>query len=180
MSDPPRQHRDEDAGRTADSVRDEDGVRLYVERMAMTFADVGFPRMAARVLFLVTSADEPLTAAEIGKRLDASPAAISGAVRHLMHLGLLTREPVPGSRRDRYRAPEDGWMDVAAVKGGIYKTFADLSDEGAEAAGRTTPGGQRIERMRDFFIFVQRELDMIGQRWHESRGTQPPGRRTAG
>ena len=64
--------------------RDEEGVRLFVERMAMTWADLGFPRMPARILITLLAADEPaLTAAELGERLEVSPAAISGAVRYL-------------------------------------------------------------------------------------------------
>ena len=64
--------------------RDEEAVRQFVEHLSMTLADQGFPRMPARVLLTLMSADEEaLTAAEIGQRLGVSPAAVSGAVRFL-------------------------------------------------------------------------------------------------
>ena len=99
----------------------DDEVHLFVERMALTFAEVGFPRMAARVLFTVMSADDPLTAAEIGERLGVSAAAVCGAVRYLTQFGMLVREPVKGSRRDRYRMPDNPWYEATVTKTGALQ-----------------------------------------------------------
>ncbi|SCE66123.1 MarR family protein [Micromonospora viridifaciens] len=148
----------------------EEEVHLFVERMAMAFADVGFPRMAGRVLFTVMSADDPLTAAEIGERLGVSAAAVSGAVRYLTQFGMLIREPVKGSRRDRYRMPDNPWYEATITKTGLYKTFIDIANGGSEALlGRDTPAGERVSEMRDFFLFVQEEIDALGERWRARR-----------
>ncbi|MEU8084653.1 helix-turn-helix domain-containing protein [Micromonospora sp. NPDC049101] len=147
-----------------------DPVHLFVERMALTFAEVGFPRMAARVLFTVMSADDPLTAAEIGDRLGVSAAAVSGAVRYLTQFGMLIREPVPRSRRDRYRMPDNPWYEGTITKTGIYKTFIDVAEGGLLALnGPETPAGERVAEMRDFFIFVQEEIESLGERWRARR-----------
>ncbi|MGN9802967.1 GbsR/MarR family transcriptional regulator [Micromonospora sp. L32] len=152
------------------SSRNEEEIHLFVERMAMAFADVGFPRMAARVLFTVMSADEPLTAAEIGERLGVSAAAVSGAVRYLTQFGMLVREPVKGSRRDRYRMPDNPWYEATITKTGLYKTFIDIAGGGVDALrGRDTPAGERVAEMRDFFVFVQEEIDSLGERWRARR-----------
>ncbi|WP_446212261.1 GbsR/MarR family transcriptional regulator [Micromonospora sp. IBSANI012] len=159
------------------SSRNEEEIHLFVERMAMAFADVGFPRMAARVLFTVMSADEPLTAAEIGERLGVSAAAVSGAVRYLTQFGMLVREPVKGSRRDRYRMPDNPWYEATITKTGLYKTFIDIAGGGVDALrGRDTPAGERVAEMRDFFVFVQEEIDSLGERWRARRAaTGHPG-----
>ncbi|MFJ6196649.1 GbsR/MarR family transcriptional regulator [Micromonospora sp. NPDC092111] len=157
--------------------RNEEGVHLFVERMAMAFAEFGFPRMAARVLFAVMSADGPLTAAEIGEKLGVSAAAVSGAVRYLTQFGMLVREPVKGSRRDRYRMPENPWYEATIIKTGIYKTLIDIATSGVEALdGGATPGGERVSEMRDFFVFVQEEIDSLGERWRARRAAtgHPP------
>ncbi|RLP91475.1 MULTISPECIES: GbsR/MarR family transcriptional regulator [unclassified Micromonospora] len=147
-----------------------DPVHLFVERMALAFAEVGFPRMAARVLFTVMSADDPLTAAEIGERLGVSAAAVSGAVRYLTQFGMLVREPVPRSRRDRYRMPDNPWYEATVTKTALYKTFIDAADAGVVALdGPATPAGERVAEMRDFFIFVQEEIDSLGERWRARR-----------
>ncbi len=150
---------------------------MFVERMAMTWAELGFPRMPARVLMALMVADEPgLTAGELAERLGVSPAAISGGVRYLQQIDIVVREPVPGSRRDRYRMPDDAWFYASTAKGGVYKMLSDITAEGVRAVGgEGTPSGDRLAEMRDFFVFFQDELDGMLERWEERRRSTRPG-----
>jgi predicted transcriptional regulator len=152
--------------------RDEEAVRRFVEHTAMTFANWGFPRMAARVMMMLMAADEVhLTAADIAERLQISPAAVSGAVRYLQQLGIVVKEPVPGSRRDTYRLRDDAWYQTSIVKGGIFAIIVKLAAEGVEAAGgRETVAGERIGQMADFYDFVQGELVGMMARWEAHSG----------
>ena len=150
--------------------RDEERVRSFVEQMAMFLTDWGFPRMPARVLMALMAADEErLTAGELAERLAVSPAAISGAVRYLQQLQLVVRVPVPGSRSDAYEVPRNAWYTAAIVKGGLYKRLADLSDEGAKAAGGRGRGAERLAEMRDFFVFLDDEVGNLLDRWVAER-----------
>ena len=150
--------------------RDEGQVRSFVEQMAMFLSDWGFPRMAARVLMALMSADEErLTAGELAGRLEVSPAAISGAVRYLQQLHLIERVPVPGARSDAYEVPRNAWYTAAIVKGGLYKRLADLSDEGVKALGEGGAGAERIGEMRDFFLFLDDEVGLLLDRWVAER-----------
>ncbi|HET9168846.1 MAG TPA: MarR family transcriptional regulator [Actinospica sp.] len=150
-------------------MRSELEARAFVEQMAMFLADWGFPRMAARVLMVLMSADEErLTAGELAERLAVSPAAISGAVRYLQQLQLVVRTPVPGSRSDAYEVPRNAWYTAAIVKGGLYKRLADLSQEGVSALGEGA-GRRRIAEMRDFFLFLDEEVGLLLDRWVEER-----------
>jgi DNA-binding transcriptional ArsR family regulator len=148
-------------------VRDEEAVRRFVERMAALLAEWGFPRMAGRVLMVLTTADEDaLTAAELGERLGVSPAAISGALRYLTQMHIVVREPVPGSRRDQYRMPNDVWYEVGLGEVPMFKTLAQLADDGVSALGGTAaPAGARVARMREFYQFMQNELPTLLTRW---------------
>src|SRR6266545_1384048 len=95
------------ADRTA-GQRDEEGVRRVVERLAMMLTEWGFPRMPARVLGSMMTADEDsLTAADLAERLGVSAAAISGAVRYLTHIGMISKEPAPGPEAARHRRDAD-------------------------------------------------------------------------
>jgi predicted transcriptional regulator len=156
----------------ATAGRDEAAARRFVEHMAMTLASYGMPRMAARVLMALMSADEEsLTAADLSARLEVSPAAVSGAVRYLMHVGMVIRDPVPGSRRDRYRLPDDAWWELTATKGGFLKQLADIADDGVKALGGPgTPSGARVAEMRDFYLFWVGEIPAVLDRWRASRG----------
>jgi len=146
--------------------RDPDQVRAFVEHLALVFTDWGFPRMPSRVLITLMAADEEaLTAAELADRLDVSPAAISGAVRYLIHIGMLQRVPTPGSRRDGYRLPLDPWYESASLRDGYMSQVVASSTEGVAALGAETAAGRRIGRMRDFFVFVHAELGDLLAKW---------------
>ncbi len=160
----------------AQDERDDKAVRRFVEHFAMIFSDLGFPRMPARVLGALMAADEPgLPAGEIGERLGVSAAAISGAVRYLMQIGFVVREPVPGSRRDVYRMPDGTWY-TASIHGRPYQKVAGVVREGVLAVGgEGSPAGDRLADARDFFLFIQDEMDGLLERWEHRRATaQPP------
>jgi predicted house-cleaning noncanonical NTP pyrophosphatase (MazG superfamily)/predicted transcriptional regulator len=163
----------------AETGRDDEAVARFVERMAMVLADWGFPRMGARVLITIMAADEDsLTAAELSGRLGVSPAAISGAVRYLMHLSMIAREPVPGSRLVRYRLPNDAWYLATATKNDLFESLAALADEGVAAlGGPATTAGARVADMRDYFTFATTEVPAILGRWKTVRALHSGGRR---
>ncbi|MPZ63481.1 MAG: MarR family transcriptional regulator [Propionibacteriales bacterium] len=163
--------------------RHEAAVRAFVENAAMALDDYGFPRMPARVLMTLMAADEPsLSALDLADRLEVSPAAISGAVRYLMRIGLLVKEPVPGSRRDRYRMPDDAWYAAAMTKSDFFDDIVRLTDEGVTACGgRDTPAGARVAEMRDFYEFLRKEMGDLLTRWEAHRESlgyraRPPAR----
>jgi DNA-binding transcriptional regulator GbsR (MarR family) len=156
------------------SERDDAQVRAAVEQIALVFADWGFPRMASRVLITLMAADEEaLTAAELAERLDVSPAAISGAVRYLGHIGLLQKVPTPGSRRDRYRLPLDPWYEAGSLRDGYMGQVMASTREGVAALGPDSPGGRRLGRMHDFFEFLHGELGDLLAKWRAENPLDP-------
>ncbi|GAA4706772.1 GbsR/MarR family transcriptional regulator [Phytohabitans rumicis] len=154
-----------------ENQRDEDAVRRFVEHFAMTFNDLGFPRMPARVLAVLMVTDaKGLTAGEIGEQLGVSAAAVSGAVRYLLQVNFAVREPVAGSRSDHYRLPADPWYTAGAVRGGAYKKIADLVQEGLGAVGsRESAAGTRLAEMYEFYIFIQEGMLELLERWEKTR-----------
>jgi DNA-binding transcriptional regulator GbsR (MarR family) len=146
--------------------RDEEQVRAFVEQLALTFADYGFPRMASRVLVtLMAAEEEALTAAELAERLEVSPAAISGAVRYLIRVGMLQRVPARGSRRDRYRLPAEPWYEAASLRDGYMGQVIAVTGDGLDALGPDSAAARRVARMRDFFAFIQGELGDLMAKW---------------
>ncbi|MDQ7907809.1 MarR family transcriptional regulator [Phytohabitans sp. ZYX-F-186] len=158
-------------------ARDEDAVRRFVEHFAMTLSDLGFPRMPARVLAMLTVTDEPgLTAGQLGERLGVSPAAVSGAVRYLIQLQFVVREPVLGSRSDHYRLPPDPWFTAGMIRSGVYKRFADIVHEGVVAVGDTSsPAGARLAEMEEFYVFIQEGMSELLERWEKLREERGDG-----
>jgi len=151
--------------------RDEHAVARFVEHAAAVLADMGVARMPARVLMLLMATEEPgLTAADLAAGLQVSPAAVSNAVRYLMHVGLAEREAVPGARRDLYRLPDDAWYTASGVKQPAYRKLADVASQGVQATGGLdTNAGTRLRDMASFFDYLDTELPGVVERWHQLR-----------
>jgi MarR family len=159
--------------------RDEQAVARFVEHAAAILADMGFTRMPARVLMLLMATEERgLTAADLAAGLQVSPAAVSNAVRYLMHGGLVEREAVPGARRDVYRLPNDMWYAAGGAKQPAYRKLADVANQGIQATGGPdTPAGARLSDMESFFDYLDTETPGVVERWHRLRDHAAHGER---
>lgn len=142
----------------------------FVERFAAELVEAGMQRMAARVFAALLASDTGmLSAAELAERLQASPAAISGAVRYLSQVGMLTREREPGSRRERYRVHSDQWYETFTRRDRILARWEGTLRDGIEAVGPDTPAGRRIAETAAFFDFLQKEIVDLMDRWREHK-----------
>lgn len=147
-----------------------DPARRFIDRFALALTDVGFPRMVSRVLVATMCAEgHTVTATELAQRLDASPAAMSGALRYLVQVDLLQREPVPGSRSQHYRVPDNAWYESLAHRQGLLTRLADSGAEGLDALPAGSLGRMRIAEMLDFFTYLDREMPALVEKWRAQR-----------
>lgn len=153
--------------------RDEQAVRRFVERFAAGLVEAGMPAMPARVFSALLATDSGrLTAAELATQLDASPAAISGAVRYLALVGMISRERMPGSRRAVYAVLSDVWYEVSIRQDQAITRWVAAAREGVEVLDPATPAGQRMAETLDFILFIQREMAEIMVRWRAHQAAQ--------
>jgi predicted transcriptional regulator len=150
--------------------RDDEAVRRFIEDFASALAEMGVPRMPARVFVaLLTSDSGRLTASELAATLRASPAAMSGAVRYLIQTGLVRREGEPGSRRHYYRVPDDVWDELITIRNRAMARWTAVLREGVPILGPDTPAGARIAESVRYFEFVSAELPLVISRWRERK-----------
>lgn len=150
--------------------RDEEAVGRFVEWFALTLAEAGFPRMAARVFVGILTADDGRrTAAELAQLLQVSPAAVSGGVRYLVQVGLAIREREPGQRRDHYRVDDDLWYEAITREVEMFARWEKGLQEGVAALGPDTPAGARVDDTRQFFAFMRSEFPELLSRWRAHR-----------
>jgi predicted transcriptional regulator len=163
------------AERTEDAApeRDEKAVARFVEDLASALMEMGVPRMPARVFAALLTTDAGrLTATDLADGLQVSPAAVSGAVRYLIQIGMVRRESEPGSRRHYYRAPNDVWDQVIGIRDRLMARWTGVLREGLEVLGADTPAGQRVADSVRFFEFVSVELPSVIGRWRERRNRE--------
>lgn len=150
--------------------RAEQAVGPFIERFASVLVEAGVPPMPARVFsaLLVTDSGR-LTAAQLSALLGASPAAISGAVRYLGQVGMISREREPGSRRDVYLVLDDIWYEVSVRQDQVLARWIIAARDGVEVLGPQTPAGKRLADSADFFTFLEQELPALLKRWRAHR-----------
>ncbi|MFD7658359.1 GbsR/MarR family transcriptional regulator [Actinosynnema sp. NPDC059797] len=150
--------------------RDDQAVLRFIERFSSVFVEAGVPRMPARVFVALLATDSgSLTAAELADLLRVSPAAISGAVRYLTQVRLVSRERETGTRRDVYRVFDDVWYEALVRRDEMFRRWEVPLKEGVEVLGPDSSAGRRIAEMRAFFEFVQGELPTLLEHWRQYR-----------
>ncbi|MEV6393959.1 MarR family transcriptional regulator [Streptomyces sp. NPDC051907] len=151
-------------------MADEEAVSRFVERFASELTEAGMQRMAARVFAaLLASETGSLTSAELAERLQISPAAISGAVRYLAQVNMVSRERDPGSRRDRYVLHNELWYETFTRRDQVLTRWEKVLRDGAQTLGPDTAAGARAAETAEFFEFLQQELLGMMDRWREHR-----------
>ena len=154
----------------------EDSLHAFLERFASVLVAAGFPAMPARVFVaLMITGSGRLSAAELAQTLRISPAAVSGAVRYLIQLGLVHKERVPGSRRDYYRMPGNMWDDLLRMRDQVMARWTALVREGIDLVGPGTEAGARLAEQAAFLEFVTKELSEVLARWEQYRADGPAG-----
>jgi len=155
---------------SAPQSRDDEAARRFADQFGNILADSGWPRMSARVFAaILASKDGRMTAAELSDQLQASPAAISGAVRYLLQLHLAVRERDPGSRRDVYSVQDDAWLESILQQDKALVRWQDSLRQGVAAAGKGTPASHRIATTLAFTEFLQGEVADLIERWRKHK-----------
>ncbi|MEV6157330.1 MarR family transcriptional regulator [Nonomuraea sp. NPDC052129] len=115
--------------------------------------------MAARVFVcLLTSDGGSLTAAELVRLLQVSPASVSKAIGYLEAMDLVGREPDPGGRRERYVIDDDTWLRAWRTDTGAHAELARAAQRGVALFGADSPAGTRLGQMGQFFDWLSGEM----------------------
>ena len=156
-------------------------VPRYVERFASVLSEAVIPRMPARVFAALMATDSGrLSAADLAEMLQVSPAAVSGAVRYLAQVHLISRPHVRGSRREYYVVRDDVWQEVVLNRDQLLARWIETAREGVEVLGADTPAGIRMAKTQAFYEFLHKEMPALMDRWREQRQDLPGGGGQAG
>ncbi|MER5637175.1 helix-turn-helix domain-containing protein [Kitasatospora sp. NPDC002227] len=153
--------------------RREEAVRAYEESFTALLVHQGLPRMTARVLTSLFVADTgSLTAAELARHLDVSPASVSKAIAFLDEQGLIRRER-DERRRERYFVDEDVWYQstIAAAQG--VAQVARTAREGVTVLGRESAAAARLENIARFSDFISESMLRAAEQVRDILHTKP-------
>ncbi|MEV0308482.1 GbsR/MarR family transcriptional regulator [Nonomuraea fuscirosea] len=156
-------------GIPARSPEPQDRTALEVAEGAVEMAvGMGLPKMVARVLIgLWLSEDGRLTAAELSRGLNVSPASISMAVGYLTQQGLIRRERDPQRRRDIYVVDDDAWYHSTMISARQTLAAAEITKVAGQALGLDTPVGRRLARGGAFLERISLDALASAERWRD-------------
>ncbi|HWS51345.1 MAG TPA: helix-turn-helix domain-containing protein [Microbacterium sp.] len=138
--------------------RDSGAVAAFEELLTTVLMSSGLPKTPAQVLTCVLSADTgSLTAAELVKRLQVSPATVSKAVSFLESQRLVRRERTLG-RRDLYSADNDVWYHSTIASARANDQLAETARRGVAVLGSGTPAAERLENIARFLDFISESI----------------------
>lgn len=145
--------------------------KRFVEEVGILFEQTGMPRMAGRILGWLSVSDSPhQTTSDLAEALMASKGSISTMTRFLIRIGLIERISLLGQRRDYFRNKTGACHQLLGDSVNQSKIFRQLMDHGLELTeGKARANRQWLEEMRDMYVFMERELPALVERWEQEQ-----------
>jgi DNA-binding transcriptional regulator GbsR (MarR family) len=129
--------------------------------------------MMARVMVCLYTTDSgSLTASELARRLQVSPASISKAIAFLESQDLVRRER-DQHRRERYVVDDDLWYQSMIASARSTAQLVDTARQGVTVLGPGTPAAARLENVARFLDFVTESLTRAAEQAREVLYTKP-------
>lgn len=153
--------------------RDAEAVRAYEETLTTVFMQSGTPKMMARVMASLTLSDEgSLTAADLVRRLQVSPASVSKAVAFLESQAMVRRER-DERRRERYVVDDEIMYEGMMASARSTAQVAETARQGVGVLGSGTPAATRLENMARFLDFVSESIVRAADQARDVLHTKP-------
>jgi DNA-binding transcriptional regulator GbsR (MarR family) len=146
--------------------------RRFAEDVSLMFEAMGLSPMAGRVWAALLVTDRPhLSATELQEQIGASAGSVSAAVAALTRTGIVDRVWVPGDRRSYYTASMGALERLLDRSAEVLTQMVALSERGIHTLANVDPARQRLEQMRDFYAWFDREIDLLIERWRNEQRT---------
>jgi DNA-binding transcriptional regulator GbsR (MarR family) len=150
--------------------RDAEAVAEYEETFTTVLMGSGLPKIPARVLTCLFTADSgTLTASLLAQRLQVSPASISKAITFLESQSLVRRERDEG-RRDRYVVDNELFYQATIASARANDELVEIARQGAAVLGRDTPAAARLENVARFLDFISESITRAAEQAREVPG----------
>ncbi|MBL7257654.1 helix-turn-helix domain-containing protein [Paractinoplanes lichenicola] len=145
----------------------------YEETLTGVLIGSGLPKMTARVLTCLFTVDEgSLTASELARRLQVSPASISKAIAFLESQSLVRRER-DERRRDRYIVDDELFYQATIASARANDQLIATARQGVAVLGPGTPAAERLEKIARFLDFVSENILRAAEQGRAVLHTKP-------
>ncbi|MFI5835632.1 helix-turn-helix domain-containing protein [Micromonospora sp. NPDC051300] len=146
---------------------DDAAMTEYAETLTTVLMASGLPTMAARVLTCLFTTDAAsLTAADLTRRLQVSPASISKAITFLEGQSLVRRER-DDRRRERYVVDDDLFYQATVASARANDQLVAVARQGVALLGPGSPAAARLENIARFMDFISESITRAAEQARE-------------
>nr|WP_237693619.1 MarR family transcriptional regulator [Streptomyces sp. SID2888] len=129
--------------------------------------------MTARVLTCLFTTDAgSLTASQLARRLQVSPASVSKAIAFLESQSLVRRER-DERRRDRYIVDDELFYQATIASARSNDRLVETARRGVSVLGPHTPAAARLENIARFLDFISESITRAAEQAREVLHTKP-------
>ena len=145
----------------------------YIEEVGRYFENLGWPRMAGRLIGALMIAEErEQSAADLAALLHASRGSISTTSRLLISTGFAERITRRGDRRDYYRTKDDAWQSLLERGNDKSVDLRRIAERGLDLVQPGTVAHTTLAALADLCSFLERELPQLFDRWRRERAAR--------
>lgn len=153
--------------------RDAGAVAAYEETLTTVLMGSGLPKMTARVLTCLFTTDAgSLTASQLARHLNVSPASISKAITFLEGQSLVRRER-DERRRDRYIVDDELFYQATLASARANDQLVATARQGVTVLGSDTPAAARLENIARFLGYISDSITRAAEQARQVLHTTP-------
>lgn len=147
-------------------MRELSAEQRFVEDFGLFLEQVGFPRIAGRILGLLLSHGVPMHLEQISGVLEVSRASVSTNTRLLIAVMLIEQRTQPGDRRTWFMVRPDAFRRRFGFIITQFSSMTQLLDQGlAAVAPEREQARQLLGDAVEFHRFMVQEMIAVSQRW---------------
>lgn len=145
--------------------------KQLIEELGVFHEQTGLQPAAARIISLLLVADRTeLTFDEIREVLNFSKSATSNALNFLLSISRIEYITQPGDRKRFFRTRVGSWeKEVERHMQGILQGNSLFKKVLAQRTDATPEFNQKLQEIIDFTDYLQKEVPLLVQRWHNGR-----------
>jgi DNA-binding transcriptional regulator GbsR (MarR family) len=137
-------------------------VERFIEELSVYYGKNGIPRIAGKILALLMTAPEPLSAEMIALQLDVSRSSVSTNIKLLAWRGAIEQVTRKGDRLRYFRYSWDSWEQAILAQLRGFGEMRDIARRAAADLGADHPARGRIMELDGWIeFFLSHYKDML-------------------
>jgi len=144
-------------------------MKQFIEDVGILYGEMGLPRMAGRIFGWLLLCEPPHESAEqLATIVEAGKGSISSMTRLLIQAGMVERIGIPARRDTYYRIRSGSWSEFMRNRLANLTAMRKLAERGLDLiADRTPESRQRLQELRNFHAFLEREIPSMLDRYEQ-------------